>query len=684
MSLRDKVCFCLFVFFCAITSDASAQDQKVADSLAKIYRQNNLTGTAKLDLLRRLSFNEVNDFKLSLAYAEELINLARESKNDKYLFQGYFQKGNKKRLLGDYQESLDAYFKSVDAAQRAKMISYEASAYGAIADVYTLSGNYSSASSYYNKAIPMLRQTSDSTALASFILNAGEALRKNEKYDSALQYFKESAEIFKKINYPIGKAYSLGNIGMVYARTGKQELAENNINEAINMLTVSQDYYPICDYLISLSDMYLEKGDIPKAMNYVQRSLDLANKFYLKEQISNGNFKLSEIYEKAGMLDESLKHYKTHIIYKDSLNNTKTIQQMADLRTNFEVSQKQAEVNLLNRQKKLQRVLLFVALIVLVIIIALVIILLKNNRQKQKAFTLLSKAKAITEEQRDQTNKALEKLKRAQAHLIQSEKMASLGELTAGIAHEIQNPLNFVNNFSEINAELITELQAENKKGNADAVHALSEEIFSNEGKISHHGKRADAIVKGMLQHSRPGATEKIPTDINALVDEYFRLAYHGLRAKDKSFNATMRTDFDPQVGEINIVPQEIGRVILNLANNAFYAVTAKRKDAPQPNNGAVEYEPTVSVSTKAFKSPTAGGGSVVSISVKDNGTGISATVKEKIFQPFFTTKGPGLGTGLGLSLSYDIVKAHGGEIKIESEEGQGSEFIVILPADKG
>jgi len=682
MSLSDKVCFCLIAFFCAITSNASAQDEKVVDSLAKIYRENHLTDTAKLELLNQLSFNEVNDLKLSLKYAEELISLAAEAKNDKYLFQGYFQKGNKKRLLGDYQEALDAYFTSANAAKKAKIISYEASAYGAIGDVYGLTGNYSSANSYYNKAIPMLRQTSDSIALASVILNAGEGLRKNGKYDSALQYFKESGEIFKNINYPTGTAYSLGNTGMVYASTGKNTLAENNINEAIQMLTASQDYYPICDYLISLSDMYLNKGDIWKALDYAERSLNLASQFHLKEQISNGNFKLSEIYEKAGKWDESLKHYKAHIVYRDSLNSLKTIQRMADLRTNFEVSQKQAEVNLLSRQKKLQRVLLFVALIVLVIIIALVIILLRNNRQKQRAYTLLSKAKAITEEQRDQTNKALEKLKRTQAHLIQSEKMASLGELTAGIAHEIQNPLNFVNNFSEVNAELIAELQAENKKGNPDVVHALSEEIFNNEGKISHHGKRADAIVKGMLQHSRPDSTEKMPTNINALVGEYFRLAYNGLRAKDKSFNAAMHTDFDPQVGEINIVPQEIGRVIFNLANNAFYAVAEKKKAAPQPPEGGVEYEPTVSVSTKAFKPPLGGWG--VLISVKDNGTGISAPVKEKIFQPFFTTKGPGLGTGLGLSLSYDIVKAHGGEIKVESKEGVGSEFLVMLPTDKG
>ena len=344
---------------------------------------------------------------------------------------------------------------------------------------------------------------------------------------------------------------------------------------------------------------------------------------------------------------------------------------MGDLSKNFEVSQKQAEVNLLNQQKKLQRILLTLALIVMAVIIVLIVILFRNYRQKQKAYMQLSKAKALTEEQRDQTNKALEKLKRTQAHLIQSEKLASLGQLTAGIAHEIQNPLNFVTNFSEVNTELIADLQEANRKKDTDAVQAISEEIVSNEAKIGHHGKRADAIVKGMLQHSRPGELEQKPTDINALIDEYFRLAYHGQRVqKINHLTAVMNKDFDPEAGIINIVPQEIGRVILNIVNNAFYAVNAKSKEATG------DYSPTVSVSTKKTDNQ-------LFIVVKDNGTGIASGIKEKIFHPFFTTKGPGVGTGLGLSLSYDIVKAHGGEIMVESEEGVGSEFTIILPVDK-
>jgi signal transduction histidine kinase len=254
--------------------------------------------------------------------------------------------------------------------------------------------------------------------------------------------------------------------------------------------------------------------------------------------------------------------------------------------------------------------------------------------------------------------------------------MASLGELTAGIAHEIQNPLNFVNNFSEVNKELIEELSAERLKPNAERNEILENEILNdikaNEEKINHHGKRADAIVKGMLQHSRSSSGQKEPTDINALCDEYFRLSYHGLRAKDKSFNATMKTDFDTSIGNINIIPQDIGRVVLNLINNAFYVVDEKK--TLRQAQGDSQYEPTVSVSTKNVNGK-------VEIKVADNGNGIPQKVLDKIFQPFFTTKPTGQGTGLGLSLSYDIVKAHSGELKVETNEGEGSTFIIILTA---
>jgi two-component system, NtrC family, sensor kinase len=301
-----------------------------------------------------------------------------------------------------------------------------------------------------------------------------------------------------------------------------------------------------------------------------------------------------------------------------------------------------------------------------------------KTKEEEEQKTIMTSLKAELEvqvaqrtaeltKQKEELQQTVVELKATQAQLIQSEKMASLGELTAGIAHEIQNPLNFVNNFSEVNTELIAEMKAEIDKGNLEEVKAIANDIADNEQKINHHGKRADAIVKGMLQHSRSSTSQKEPTDINALADEYLRLAYHGLRAKDKAFNATMNTNYDKAIRNINIIPQDIGRVFLNLYTNAFYAVTEKKKQ----NAGG--YEPTVSVNTKKT-------GNRIYISVRDNGNGIPQKALDKIFQPFFTTKPTGQGTGLGLSLSYDIVKAHGGEIKVETKEGEGSEFIIQLP----
>jgi len=279
----------------------------------------------------------------------------------------------------------------------------------------------------------------------------------------------------------------------------------------------------------------------------------------------------------------------------------------------------------------------------------------------------LNQKKLLEEEVHRQTieiRTTLENLKSTQAQLIQSEKMASLGDLTAGIAHEIQNPLNFVNNFSDVNKELLVEMKTEMDNGNTDEAKSIANNVIANEEKINHHGKRADAIVKGMLQHSRPSSGVMQATNLNDLAVEYFRLSYHGIKAKDKEFNSEMKTDFDKSIGKINIIPQDIGRVLFNLYNNAFYAVNEKKSLI------AAGYEPVVSVSTKKISNK-------VEISVKDDGTGIPQKVLDKIFQPFFTTKPTGQGTGLGLSLSYDIIKAHGGEIKVTTKEGSGSEFIV-------
>jgi len=291
-----------------------------------------------------------------------------------------------------------------------------------------------------------------------------------------------------------------------------------------------------------------------------------------------------------------------------------------------------------------------------------------STERRAELESLVQERTVELQKQKDELQETLQELKTTQTQLIQSEKMASLGELTAGIAHEIQNPLNFVNNFSEVTSELIEEMEEELNKGDKDEAIAIAADIKQNLEKIMHHGKRADGIVKGMLQHSRASSNVKEPTDINKLADEYLRLAYHGLRAKDKSFNADLITHFAEGLPQANLVPQDIGRVLLNLFNNAFYAVKEKQKTAD------TEFKPMVEVTTLLK-------GKLLEIIVKDNGTGIPEDIKEKILQPFFTTKPTGEGTGLGLSLSYDIVvKAHSGKIDVKSKPGEGSEFKISLP----
>jgi two-component system NtrC family sensor kinase len=309
-------------------------------------------------------------------------------------------------------------------------------------------------------------------------------------------------------------------------------------------------------------------------------------------------------------------------------------------------------------------------------LLLLAIIFYLNYRQKQKANQLLHEQKEEIETQRDNLGQALEELKNTQSQLVQREKMASLGELTAGIAHEIQNPLNFVNNFSEVNEEMIGELQEELKSGNIDDALAIAAGVKENEKKIRHHGKRADFIVKGMLEHSRTSKGEKTLTDINVLAEEFFKLSYHGLRAKDKNFNAEFVMNFDKTLPNLEVVQQDIGRVLLNLFNNAFYAVNEKRKTTD------ATYKPIVEITTFAPPSgPKDSFGGGWGILVRDNGNGIPDAIKDKIMQPFFTTKPTGEGTGLGLSLSYDIVvKGHGGSITVDTEEGKGSKFTIQLP----
>lgn len=663
------------------------QVQRLADSFAIIYKNEKLADTSKLKLLFELSFNELRDNNLALQYTNELIGLSEKSGKLQYLRAGYLLKGSRQRLLGQLDSALASLIKSAALAEQEKNKVEEANAYNVIADIYSVAKNHPTASAYYRRAIATLRASNDSNSLATALYNAGDEMLKTRNDDSAFLYISEAKKIYENLRDDISIAYCLGSLGILQGYEGNTLQAEKNINAAIKILEANGDYYPVCDFLLAYADVYTEKNQIQDAINYASKSLALAQQQDLIEQVSNASKVLSELYAKTGDDQSALQYYKLHIQYRDSLINIDKERKLGDLRFGFEMSKKESEVNLLTRQKKTQQNLLLAIMVIAVLAIIIVFIMVKSNRHKKKAYSILAMQKQQTEEERTKAETALAELRKTQGQLIQSAKMASMGELTAGIAHEIQNPLNFVNNFSEVNKELIEELKSEASTLKREEQDELLNDIAHNNEKINHHGKRAEAIVKGMLLHSRGSSGRKEPTDINALCEEYSRLAYHGLRAKDKNFNAEIINDFDESIGKINVIPQDIGRVILNLITNAFYAVDEKKK-SPQPpvrtgtggSEGGVEFEPIVTVSTKRISSPLASGAGEILISVSDNGNGIPQNIADKIFQPFYTTKPTGQGTGLGLSLAYDIVKAHGGTIKAASVAGEGAVFTFTLP----
>jgi len=542
--------------------------------------------------------------------------------------------------------------------------------YTALESLYVYVGNYEKQIAIAHEAIPRLESARDTFNLAGLYPDIGDSYLKLNKPDSALFYQQKSLYYYSKLPFDARKfeGGTYTSIGIIYEQTGNTDLARENYQKAIQVSEQNSNPRLAGNACLQLAKLYqsLNKADL--AFIYAKKALEAFTLGGYEKEKAIAYRMISDYYHDQNNTDSSFAYLRLATLLNDSLGSIekKRLQEFQVAAFNQQLALQQQEQERIEKEGK-QKTIAIIALIAVFSTIGF--LLYRNNRQKQKANHTL-------QDKNNEIEQTLTELKATQKQLIQSEKMASLGELTAGIAHEIQNPLNFVNNFSEVNTELIDELTSEVDKGDMDEVKAIAKDIKENEQKINHHGKRADAIVKGMLQHSRSSTGAKEPTDINALADEYLRLAYHGLRAKDKSFNATMKTDFDESIGNINIIPQDIGRVILNLITNAFYVVDEKKK------SGIDNYEPTISVSTKRINDK-------VEIRVKDNGNGIPQKVLDKIFQPFFTTKPTGQGTGLGLSLSYDIVKAHGGEIKVETKEGEarpddpvgrGSEFIIQLP----
>jgi two-component system NtrC family sensor kinase len=530
------------------------------------------------------------------------------------------------------------------------------------------SGNIKNQMKNYQEAQKYANEAGDSGQVATVIFHMGISYMNDGKLDSALVLIKKAQTIFSDLKDPqLGR--SMIYLGETYERMANFDLAVNTMLQGMALLNETNDYVHRGLICISLSRVYAKLNKIDSALYYANESLKISEKREDPVGRRDAYNLLTSHYDHLGRTDSATVYLKLAKSLSDSLSVEERKNLLAFLDV---VVDEQAKLGKLEEEKiqTKSKVRTYSMIAGLVILSVIGLILYRNNKKEKKAKIVLEKT--------------LKELKSTQSQLIQSEKMASLGELTAGIAHEIQNPLNFVNNFSEVNKELLTELNDEIDKGNYEDAKTIAKDVIDNSEKINHHGKRADAIVKGMLQHSRQTSGQKEPTDINALCDEYLRLSYHGLRAKEKSFNATLKTDFDQSIEKINIIPQDIGRVLLNLYNNAFYAVQQKQMEAnskglPTFEKLATLYEPTVSVSTRYNGTPSRDGGKI-EIRLTDNGNGIPQNIVDKIFQPFFTTKPTGQGTGLGLSLSYDIIKAHGGEITVNTREGGGTEFTITLP----
>ncbi len=597
-----------------------------------------------------------SDFDSSLLYAQKALQLAEDIDFARGKANALIGFGNLYLRQGDYPQALQYAFKALELSEKFHFKREKAISLMELGYTYQDLSDYTRSLDLSLQARELFKGNYWGGYNVENEIAITNTYMATNKKDSALLCMQK---VYDDTQNKKTLAIILEVLGNIHTSLGNYPIAKEYLQRAISIDTKDNDLYSLIWANNSTAKLYKALNQPDSTIYYAIKGQTLAENIQLNEGILINSLMLATEFETTDVA-KALHYRKIYdAMYIKMYGQDKIIALQKTVAEQQERERQVAE----NRKASVIRLKQFAFLGGLAILLLVALLLYRNNRQKQRANKVLEKT--------------LRDLKDTQSQLIQSEKMASLGELTAGIAHEIQNPLNFVNNFSDVNKELVDELQQELKTGKIEDAIEISNDIKANEEKINHHGKRADAIVKGMLQHSRKSEGKKEPTDINALCDEYLRLSYHGLRAKDKSFNATFKTDFDEIIGNINIVPQDVGRVLLNLYNNAFYAVNEKQKvESLQQPAQSNRYEPTIFVSIKKINDH-------IEIRVADNGNGIPQKIIDKIFQPFFTTKPTGQGTGLGLSLSYDIIKAHGGEIKVKTKEGEGTDFIIQIPINQ-
>ncbi|HLY68482.1 MAG TPA: ATP-binding protein [Puia sp.] len=608
-------------------------------------------------------------------YLEKAIELSEKINYPDGSYAGYVRMAHALNYSSNYAEALNNALKSLKIAEQLKHRKPESMAisYGMMA-LINFRNHFDTLSLQEDRESIVLFEQANLSKEKAYWSPYGQIsliYTQQNHLDSALLYAKKAYDI--SLNAPARGQSQVSVtstfVANVYARMGNNNLARYYFLRGIE--ADKKFNAPLLRVRIfnNFARFYKNIGKLDSCIYYAEIAYQSCQNHQFGEHAVDAAGLVAQSYEQLGKSDSALKYMKIFVAAKDTIFNQSKLLRIQVL--NFDEGQRQKDIQREIQEAKeryLNKIRFYSLLATVGIFMLIIFILYRNNLQKLMANRTLESQKKEIDHQRVKAESALYELRSAQAQLVQSEKMASLGELTAGIAHEIQNPLNFMNNFSEVNIELIEEMRLEMKKGNIRDADSTAQNIIENELKINHHGKRADAIVKGMLQHSQKSSGQKELVNINGTAEECLRLCYHSFRSKDKSFQVNIKTDFDKGIGKISIIPQDIGRVLLNLFNNAFYAVNEKSKQQVQG------YEPIVTVTAKKINDK-------IILTVMDNGVGIPQKAVDKIFQPFFTTKPTGQGTGLGLSLSYDIVKAHGGEIKVETKEGEFTMFILQFPS---
>lgn len=649
--MRVFVSFILFIFY----FPASAQNVET-DSLKK-----ELTATTdpnkRVVILEGLSFAYVSTSpEIALQYANEGLELAQ--KNNYLAGEALCLNalGNVFFSVGDYAKALEMYNRNLEIKEQIKQS--PAVTYFNMANVYTEQQDHRHALDYIFKTKKADEENKDTSGILFDMYSLSCVYLRLNDYDSAIYYGQQAESLAKYLQDKnlVGAIHN--NFGEIYRTQNNLSLATKYFQTSIPYAEAITDNEVLGANYSGLAKIYNQQGKTDSAIFFTKKALSIAQEGSFLKQVFENSGLLSELFKNKKQFDSAFKYQELNVAMKDSVYNVENLKKIQNYKLLEQQKQQAIETAAMKTKSQVK---LYSVIFILIILLVITVFLWRNNKERKKDYAALELQKA-------KTDHAYKELKSTQAQLVQSEKMASLGELTAGIAHEIQNPLNFVNNFSEVNNELLKELEVEKVKHERD--EQLEEDILNdirrNNEKISHHGKRAEAIVKGMLQHSQSSGGQKELTDINTIAEEYLHLAYRGFQAKEKSLQASLHADLDKTIGRISIVPQDIGRVLLNIYNNAFYAVYEKQKTAGK------EFLPTVTVKTKKRYGKT-------EIRIADNGNGMPPTMLDKIFQPFYTTKPTGQGTGLGLSLAYDIVKAHGGELNAESQENEGATFIILI-----